>query len=124
MTCCLMSSEHHAPHEMQRTKKHMQVLHDCLTVIIRNNESVLSPKGMACMKAHSVICAVQVAAATQGCPANLQAMHDHHGFQRVTQFLQWAALTFPSRCSPSSWCLLFLSLKICTDLVWCNVRAT
>ena len=42
--------------------------------------------------------AAQIAAATQGCPANLQALHDLHGFQRMTQFLQWAALTFPSRC--------------------------
>ena len=49
-----------------------------------------------------VICAVKVAAATAGSPTNLQAMHDHCGFQRMTQFLQWAALTFPSRCSPSA----------------------
>ncbi len=53
------------------------------------------------MRFHSVVCAVQVAAAMQGCPANLQAMHEHHGFQRMTQFLQWAALTFPSRCCAS-----------------------
>ena len=52
-----------------------------------------------------VHCAVQVAAATRGCPANLQAMQDLHGFQRMTQFLQWAALTFPSRCWSSSWSL-------------------
>lgn len=47
---------------------------------------------------------MQIAAACQACPGNLHAMHAHHGFQRMTQFLQWAALTFSSRWgTPAMW---------------------
>ncbi|KAK9905588.1 hypothetical protein WJX75_002584 [Coccomyxa subellipsoidea] len=36
-----------------------------------------------------------VAAAIHGSTANLQAVQDAGGFERITQLLQWAALTFP-----------------------------
>jgi hypothetical protein len=41
----------------------------------------------------NVLC--KVAAAIHGSTANLQAVQDAGGFERITQLLQWAALTFP-----------------------------
>ncbi len=36
-----------------------------------------------------------MAAAIQGSKENLQAVQDAGGFERITQLLQWSALTFP-----------------------------